>query len=448
VAAAFGAGAAAALVRHDYVRGDSDGALLRVDDPLKALERVGSAARARLAGDAKVVAVTGSAGKTTTKEMLRACFEAVAPGRVHASVKSYNNHWGVPLTLARMPADTRYAVFEIGMNHAGEIRPLTRMVRPHVALITSVLPVHVGNFDTGIDGIADAKAEIFEGLAPAAGFAILPRDSAHFDILRARAAAALGIAPDAWSTEVGIFTFGEHADADQGVVVDQSTYAIDGSEITLRFGRADKAPVITTIGVPGRHNAVNAAGAISAWFAATTFDDTLVQSPGEAFPGLGAALDALEHLKIAPEGRGQVHALGDGITLIDESYNANPASVVAALRTLSLYPAERRRIAVLGDMLELGAAAKDLHLGLASALTDAGVSHLYCCGPFMEALFDSVPNAMRGAWAADSEALTAPLLAAIQPGDVIMVKGSLGSRMQPLTAALKDRYATDAGSTA
>ncbi|MEO0730741.1 MAG: Mur ligase family protein, partial [Pseudomonadota bacterium] len=357
VEAAFNAGAAAALVRRDYARCPSDGCLLRVDDPLRALERIGRAARARLADDAKVIAVTGSAGKTTTKEMLRACFEAVAPGHVHAAVKSFNNHWGVPLTLANMPEDTAFGVFEIGMNHAGEITPLTEMVRPHVALVTSVLPVHVGNFDDGIDGVAHAKAEIFAGLTPKAGFAILPRDSTHFDVLRDRATAALGIAPSDWSEDFGVFTFGEHADADQGVDVEHSEFRADGSEVAFRFGKGATVPVISDIQVPGRHNASNAAGAIAAWFAATTHRD-MPTTPGEAFPGLGATLDALADLKIAPEGRGQVHQLADEITLIDESYNANPASVAAALATLSLYPVDRRRIAVLGDMLELGAGAE------------------------------------------------------------------------------------------
>lgn len=441
VSNAFAAGAAAAIVRDGYARRESDGALLYVDDPLAALVRIGAAARARLSPGARVVAVTGSAGKTTTKEMLRACFEAIAPGQTHASVKSYNNHWGVPLTLARMPSDTRYAVFEIGMNHANEIRPLTRMVQPHIALVTSVLPVHVGNFTDGETGVANAKAEIFEGLTPGSGFAILPRDSDHFERLRARAAEALGMNPTDWSETKGIFTFGAHADADQGVDLGQSVFAASATETVFRFGRDDKMPVHATLGVPGRHNAINAAGALAAWFVATLAHDDIPTSPGEAFPGLGLTLDAFETLAIAPEGRGQVFQLADGITLVDESYNANPASVAAALETMTFYPENRRRIAVLGDMLELGDDADRHHLGLKDAIEASNISALFCCGPHMKALFDALDESRRGAWAETSSGLQSSLCDQIRGGDVIMVKGSLGSRMQPLTAALKARYA-------
>ncbi|NWG72808.1 MAG: UDP-N-acetylmuramoylalanyl-D-glutamyl-2, 6-diaminopimelate--D-alanyl-D-alanine ligase, partial [Parvularculaceae bacterium] len=204
VPAAFDAGAAAALVARDYRapahRGDFT--LIRFDDPLQGLENIAREARRRTR--ARIVAVTGSAGKTGTKEMLRACLAACAssPERVHASAKSYNNHWGVPLTLARMPADTDFGIFEIGMNHAGEITPLTRMVRPHVAIITNVLPVHLGHFASE-KGIAEAKAEIFSGLEPG-GTAILLRESPHYDLLQRRAKEA----------NARIVTFGAHEDAD------------------------------------------------------------------------------------------------------------------------------------------------------------------------------------------------------------------------------------------
>jgi UDP-N-acetylmuramoyl-tripeptide--D-alanyl-D-alanine ligase len=436
---AFQAGAVAALVRHDYERGPRDGLLLRVADPLEALVRIGITARDRLSDTARVVAVTGSAGKTTTKEMLRACFEATAPGRVHASIKSYNNHWGVPLTLATMPRDTEYGVFEIGMNHANEIRPLTKMVRPDIAMVTTVLPVHIGNFEDGIEGVAKAKAEIFEGLTPGHGFALVPRDNPHFEFLRDRAAKALAIAPDDWSQDFGIYSFGEHADADQGVDSDKSVYRADGTEAVFRFGKSDKAPVIADLAVPGRHNAANAAGVIAAWFLATMFRD-LPETPGEAMPGLGRALEALETLSMTPQGRGQIVPL-EAMTLIDESYNANPASVAAAMETLALHDGASRRIAVLGDMLELGEGGPDFHAGLKEAVLSNGVDLVFSCGPLMRHLHDALPPDRRGAWAPSSGELVEPLLEGLAPGDVIMIKGSLGSRMAVLTDAVKARYA-------
>jgi UDP-N-acetylmuramoyl-tripeptide--D-alanyl-D-alanine ligase len=199
VTQAFAKGAITALVREGYDRSPGDGVLIRVDDPLRALERIGIAARARLSDTAWVIAVTGSAGKTGTKEMLRACLKVCAssPDKVHAPEKSFNNHWGVPLTLARMPADTEFAVFEIGMNHAGEIRPLTKMVHPHIAIVTNVLPVHVGNFPDGEIGVANAKAEIFEGLETG-GTAIILRDSPHYQRLREAATSNWLRCPELW----------------------------------------------------------------------------------------------------------------------------------------------------------------------------------------------------------------------------------------------------------
>jgi UDP-N-acetylmuramoyl-tripeptide--D-alanyl-D-alanine ligase len=409
---AFKAGAAAALVKRDYVRAPSDGALIRADDPLTALEAIGRAARARLASGARVIAVTGSAGKTGTKEMLRACLGAC--GRVHASEKSYNNHWGVPLTLARMPADTEYAVFEIGMNHAGEITPLTKMVRPHVAIVTTVEAVHLAYFPS-VEAIAEAKAEIFSGLEPG-GTAVINRDNAYFDILSKRARDA----------GARIVTFGLRQDA--AVRPSVIELGADGSDIVAVAGSRQ---IAFRVGVPGAHIAQNALAVVA------------------ALDAVGADLDAaLARLAriAAPEGRGAriVVTAGSGeVLVIDESYNANPASLCAALLGLGAMPRERylRRVAVIGDMLELGAEAAPLHAGLKQAVDAAGVDLVFASGPNMAHLYALLAPSQRGAWAERSEGIREALVAAIKPGDVVMVKGSHGSRMAPLVEAIKVRFA-------
>ncbi|MEO0619153.1 MAG: UDP-N-acetylmuramoyl-tripeptide--D-alanyl-D-alanine ligase [Pseudomonadota bacterium] len=430
VNAAFKAGAAAALVERTYA-GD-DQRLIRVDDTLRGLERLGVAARER--SRARIVAVTGSAGKTTSKEMLRAMFEAIAPGRVHAAAKSFNNHWGVPLTLASMPADTAYGVFEIGMNHPGEIRPLVKMVRPHVAMITTIAAAHLGHF-SGLHEIAEAKAEIFEGLAgdgAKTGWAVLPTDAPHADLLMRR---ALGHV-----SEPGfVFTFGARDDAtlqirDVDLSPAHSCISVRGPSDTLMFN----------LNLAGRHNAMNAAACVATWFCATA-GQIMPEAPGDqGFAGFGRVASALEHLEIDPEGRGQVYDLRDGITLLDESYNANPSSMRAAINTLALYPPERRRVAVLGDMLELGDTADQWHAELADDLRDADVSCVLTCGPHMAALDaalrDTLPSSATLHHAAASNELETILLASVQTGDVIMVKGSLGSRMAPLVAALRSHF--------
>jgi UDP-N-acetylmuramoyl-tripeptide--D-alanyl-D-alanine ligase len=385
--------------------------LIRVDDPLRALERIGVAARARLSPDARVIAVTGSVGKTGTKEMLRACLGRV--GKTHAAVKSFNNHWGVPLTLARTPADVAFAVYEIGMNHAGEITPLTRMLRPHVAIVTTVEPVHLASFDS-IEGIADAKAEIFGGLV-AGGTAIINRDNPHFERLQAAAKVA----------SARIVSFGRHQGSNVRIV--DAQLRADGSAVTIaRHGRN----VTYSLGAPGAHLVQNS-GAVVAALDAVDAD-------------LGKALPAL-HEAAAPEGRGartQLTTPTGPLLLIDESYNANPASMRAALATLGTVPREDfpRRIAVLGDMLELGADSPALHRGLADAIEAAGVDLLFACGPDMRHLFEDIAPSRRGAWAPDSAALQDLLLTALAGGDVVMIKGSLGSRMALLVQAMKDRF--------
>jgi UDP-N-acetylmuramoyl-tripeptide--D-alanyl-D-alanine ligase len=420
VTTAFKAGASAALVATGYARKSGDGCLIRVDDPLAALERLGRAARARLGRDARVIAVTGSAGKTTTKEMLRACFSAIGP--THASEKSYNNHWGVPLTLARMPADTAFGVFEIGMNHAGEITPLTRLVRPHAAVITTIAPAHLGNFNS-IEEIADAKAEIFAGLS-SDGFAVLPADSPFYPQLAASARDA-GV--------VNVRSFGEAPVADLvRVIVDDTSLRPDRSSFVVVLSGSDRLEI--DLAIPGRHNAVNSAAAIGAVLVATQSTDlATVRS---------TISETLAKMVLPTAGRGQVVECG-GITVIDESYNANPASMRAALETMALRPRDRRRIAVLGDMRELGSGADRLHAELADAVESSGVDLLFAAGPHMRHLYQCVPEAKRVIWADTSAGIEAKLLEITRPGDVVMIKGSNGSKMAPLVASLLRRHSSE-----
>ncbi|HJZ34270.1 MAG TPA: UDP-N-acetylmuramoylalanyl-D-glutamyl-2,6-diaminopimelate--D-alanyl-D-alanine ligase [Hyphomicrobiaceae bacterium] len=407
VPAAFRAGAVAAIVRGDYQRGAA-AALVRVADPLEALTNI--ARIARLRSSARMVAITGSVGKTGTKEMLSLCLSEL--GRTHAAEKSYNNHWGVPLTLARLPRDTEYGVFEIGMNHPGEIRPLTQLVTPHEALITSVEPVHLGHFGS-VAEIAEAKAEILIGLVPG-GTAILPRDNAHFKLLRERA------------NEVGakIVTFGYHQDADfRGLQVDLGP---KGSSVIAGFG-TQRFPY--RLGAPGEHYVKNSL-AVLACLSALGVD-------------IMKSLPALARIS-APAGRGARTLLetDDGqLLLIDESYNANPASVRAALAAMATTPRDAypRRIAVLGDMLELGDAAPELHRGLTDAIDAAGIDLVLASGPLMRLLLEGLTPAQRGAWAPTSVELVEALIATVRSGDVVMIKGSLGSNMAPLVAALRTR---------
>ena len=417
VTTAFEKGAAAALVSHDYERRPGDRNLARVDDPLRGLERLGAAARARLPEKARVIAVTGSAGKTGTKEMLRACFARL--GATHAPEKSFNNHWGVPLTLARMPDDTRYAVLEIGMNHAGEITPLSRLVRPDVAIITNVLPVHLGHF-ANEEAIADAKAEIFAGLEPG-GTAVLNRDNPHFAQLE-RAALAKG---------ARIVAFGR--DPACGVRLVEIKATADGSELLVDCAGGR---ITYRIGMPGEHIAMNSLAVVAALEATADSFEDLIHGIG-ALAGVGA-----------PAGRGarEVLAVASGqVLLIDESYNANPASMTAALEALALVPrsAYPRRIAVLGDMLELGERGPELHASLNGAIDAAGIDLVFAAGPLMRSLYDRISPERRGPWAATSDELTAELTARVRGGDAVMIKGSLGSRMGPLVEALRNKARGD-----
>ena len=413
VTAAFKAGAVAALVATSYQRQPGDGALIRVDDPLRALERIAVAARARLSPEARVIAVTGSAGKTGTKEMLRACLGRV--GKTHAAVKSFNNHWGVPLTLARTPADVAFAVYEIGMSNPGEIAHLVQFVRPHVAVITTVEPVHLAQF-ASVEAIADAKAEIIGGIAPG-GVVLINRDNPHYERLRNQADAS------------GVIhvSFGWHDETD--VKIESAQMRSDGSTVKV----TSREPAITCtyeIGAPGAHIVQNSAAVVAALLA-------VAAEPLLALPALKEAT--------APEGRGArttLPAPGGRVLLIDESYNANPASMRAALSILGTVPRGEypRRIAVVGDMLELGENSAAFHAGLADAIVAVEIDLVFACGRDMRHLFDSLEGMRQGAWAPTSAELEATLVLAVRAGDAVMIKGSLGSRMAPLVKALKDRF--------
>jgi UDP-N-acetylmuramoyl-tripeptide--D-alanyl-D-alanine ligase len=410
-AKALQAGAGVAVVSRTSPEMEAAGPLLVVaNDPLRGLENMGRAARAR--SHAQIVAVTGSVGKTSTKEMLRVALGA--SGLTHASAASFNNHWGVPLTLARFPRDAAYGVFEVGMNHPGEITPLVGFVRPHVAIVTTVAASHLGHFKS-LDEIADAKAEIFSGVAHG-GAAVINRDTPYFDRLAA-AARRVGVNR--------VFGFGAHADAD--VRVTQLVLHPTCCCVTATvFGEQ----VIYKLGMPGEHMAINSLAVLAA---AKLMGADLAR----------AAL-ALSDAKPA-KGRGVQQALqmpGGALLLIDESYNANPASVRAALALLGQAKPEKggRRIAVLGDMLELGDSGPALHAGLAEAMDSARVDVLYAAGPLMAHLWKVTPSQRRGAHAAQSELLKDQLLAGLRPGDVVMVKGSLGSRMGPLVEAMKAQW--------
>lgn len=411
VAAALKAGAALAVV--ERIQRDKfapDAPLLVVDNVLAALVELGIASRARLTG--QVIAITGSVGKTSTKEALRRVLEAQGP--THASASSFNNHWGVPLSLARCPASSKFAIFEIGMNHAGEIETLVKMVRPQVAVITTVEPVHL-EFFAGIEAIADAKAEIFVGLEPG-GAVVLNRDNSQFDRLQS-SARKCGIDR--------IVSFGADPKSDARLLdvalhPDRSAVhaSILGHDVTYKLG------------MPGRHMAMNSLGVLAA----------------ASLVGADLALAALSLSQIEPAvGRGARRALevGNGeATLIDESYNANPASMAAALNVLGTAAVgpHGRRIAVLGDMLELGPTAPALHLGLNEAIAANRVDLVYCCGPLMRNLWDALSPGKRGGYAENSAGLEAQVTTAVRAGDVIMVKGSLGTKMKPIVTALEKRF--------
>jgi len=408
VAQALASGAAAAVVSKDVDLEGGRGCLIRVADTLEALTALGRAARTRSA--ATIVAVTGSVGKTGTKEALRLVFARA--GATHASQKSFNNQWGVPLTLANMAGPTRFGIFEIGMNHAGEITPLARLVRPHIAIVTTVEPVHL-EFFPSLEAIAEAKAEIFHGLVEG-GAAVLNRDNAHYDLLRARA------------EQRGarrVLDFGAHEGAYARLV--DARLEADGSAVEAVIGRRR---IRYRVGAPGRHHVLNSLAVLAA-------ADTAGLDPEEAARAL-----ADQHAEQGRGARTVIAVDGSEVAIIDESYNANPASMRAALEAMAQTPRNRfpRRVAVLGDMLELGERSGELHRSLAQAVDAAGADVVFACGPMMAGLFEALPAKIRGGYAQSSAELTPLVVEAVAPGDVVMIKGSLGSRMEPIVEALRD----------
>ncbi|PAU96584.1 UDP-N-acetylmuramoyl-tripeptide--D-alanyl-D-alanine ligase [Paracoccus salipaludis] len=404
VAQALEKGAAAALVSRIPEGVAEDAPLLVVDDVLPALEALGRAARART--KARVLAITGSVGKTSTKDMAAA---ALSPqGRVHAAEASLNNHWGVPLTLARMPADTDWAILELGMNHPGEIAPLSRMARPHVAMITTVAPAHMEAFGS-LEGIAVEKASIFEGLEPA-GHAILPEDLPVTQILRDAADRAGAI----------VVGFGR-----DGVAKPVKTEVAEG-ETRVR-ARVLGETLDFALATAGAHFVMNAVGVLAAITA-------LGADPKASARGLA---DWRPY-----KGRGGVERIG-GITLIDDSYNANPTSLAAGLSTLDAMP-PGRRVAILGDMLELGEDEFALHRAIADYPQMQGVALVHACGPRMRHLMDALPADRRGLWSEEAADLCARAGEMVRDGDVVFVKGSKGSRVASVVDAIRRARQTPA----
>ena len=411
VADAFARGAAAALVHKD---GDYPGPVVKVEDTLSGLTALGAAGRAR-AARTKVVGVTGSVGKTGTKEMLGAIL--AAQGSTHISQGSHNNHWGVPLTLARLPRDSVYAVQEMGMNHAGELADLTAIARPDVAVITTVGPAHLEHFGD-IANIVAAKCEIFEGLN-GGGSAVLPADHAYFGTMEAAAKAA-GAA--------NVITFGASAGADLRLTAAR-VVALETRVEAEIGGQA----VEFSLPFIGRHWAMNSLAALGAAIAAGA-------DPAQA-------IETLSAIRV-PEGRGAIAEIeidGGAFVLLDESYNANPQSLEAAVDALAAIANVRqmygtgRAIAVLGDMFELGPTARALHQQVALQLKAREIDRLFACGELMRCAFEAAPEPMRAAFADDAASLVDPLRAEIRPGDIVMIKGSHGMRMDRIVAALKAR---------
>jgi UDP-N-acetylmuramoyl-tripeptide--D-alanyl-D-alanine ligase len=408
---ALKAGAGVAVVaRNKRALFPADAPLLLVDEVLEALRDLARASRAR--SRAKIIAVTGSVGKTGTKEALRLALSA--DGETFASAASYNNHWGVPLSLARCPESAQYAVFEIGMNHAGEITPLTQLVRPHVAIVTTVEPVHLEYFGS-VEKIADAKAEIFSGLEPGSA-AILNLDNGQYERLLAAARAA---------KVARIVTFGESVKADARLV----RYALQPDTSCVHASILGQQ-VTYKLGAPGLHIIRNSLAVLAA----------------VSLVGADLALAALALTQLrAPTGRGARVALampGGSALLIDESYNANPASMAAAVALLgqAAVGPHGRRVAVLGDMLELGSEGVRLHRAIAPLLEAAKVDLVFCSGPLMHSLWQALPSGRRGGYAETAAELEPLVLDAIRAGDSVVVKGSLGSKMGPIVKALERQY--------
>jgi UDP-N-acetylmuramoyl-tripeptide--D-alanyl-D-alanine ligase len=406
VADAIGKGAAAALVSRD-VSGVAADKLVKVRDVQAALEVLGRARRADVT--ARVAAVTGSVGKTSTKEALRHLLEL--QGRTHASAASYNNLWGVPLSLARMPRDTQYGIFEIGMNHAGEITPLVAQVCPHVAIVTMVAAVHLEHF-ASVGAIADAKGEIFSGLEPG-GVAVINGDLEWTARLKEHAAKA---------KPSRILAYGRAAPCD--VRLTDLKLDEDGSDVAITlFGKALRYRV----GAAGEHWALNSLGVLA-----------VIASLGADAERAAADMATLSALA----GRGarqRITTAKGAFDLIDESYNANPLSMAVSIATLgrSKPAAGGRRIAVLGDMLELGPTAGELHAGLAKPLSEHGIDLVFASGPLLNHLWQAIAERQRGGYASASSEIARAVADTVRAGDIVMVKGSNGSKMRLVVDALR-----------
>lgn len=400
---AFAAGAAAAIVERPIDRPH-----VRVRDSMMALEALGEAARKRVTG--KVIGVTGSVGKTSTKEALFQALDRMAPGKVHRSVKSYNNHVGVPLSLARMPADSQFAVLEMGMNHAGEISALTAQVRPHVAMVTAIAPAHIGNLGS-MEAIADAKAEIFEGLRPG-GTAIIPFDSPYVARLYNKADRYAG----------AVVTFGLSAGAD--VTATEHVQSEDG--YTMVSARVGEAQLCFHLAAPGDHWVSNALAILAA-----------VDAVGGDLAIAALALAELPGMAGRGEKRTARMRDGGAVTIIDESYNANPASMKATLAQLGKARA-KRRIAVLGAMKELGEQSDALHAALADPIRAVGVDETILVGDEMAPLASALDGWASFSHVADAQAAIATLRDMIRSGDVVLVKGSNSVGLSRLVAAIAD----------
>lgn len=413
VADALSRGAAAAVVSHDVV--GAQGALVRVPDTMTALVDLGRAARHR--STARIASVTGSVGKTSTKDALRAMLSAQAP--TSASVASYNNHVGVPVSLARLPRDARYGVFEIGMNHPGEIEPLARQVEAHVGVVTNVGPVHIGHMGSE-EAVADEKGCLFAGMAEGA-VAVLNRDDRHYDRLVGKAR-HFGV-----SRIVG---FGRNEAADARLV--SCNLQDSGSDVAaLIHGRR----IEYRLGAAGEHWALNSVAALA-----------VVEALGA---DVVQAAATLAEVKASP-GRGARRMLkfgGGTIELLDESYNANPVSVRAMLAVLARTEPQAggRRVLALGDMRELGDGADGYHADLADAVAASGAAQVFLCGPHMQALWQRLAPAQRGVHRPDSASLASELAAALKAGDVVAVKGSLGSKMKIVVDAIVAASGGEAG---
>lgn len=399
---AFAQGAAGAVVSDATAHPN-----VRVADTTAALNALGAASRLR--SSAKIIGVTGSVGKTGTKEALFAALDRTDPGCAHRSVKSYNNHTGVPLSLARMPRGSRYGVFEMGMNHAGELAQLTRLVRPHVAIVTAIAPAHLGFFDS-VEGIADAKGEIFQGLEPG-GTAIVPFDSPYRDRLLDAARP--------YAAKIVTFGLGEGADYR---AVEMMRARNGGTFVMARFGDRELS---FTISQPGDHWVSNAMAILAA-----------VDAVGGDLEVAGLALAELGGL--AGRGARMTVPVGDGsVLVIDESYNANPSSMRATLKVLAAEPG--RKIAVLGEMRELGVHSDALHAELADPITQAGVSRAILVGEAMAPLAAALEGRLDFVHVADAAAAKAELDSMLAAGDAVLIKGSNGVRLATIVAALAER---------